>query len=144
MKVQEKYKSIKDNLLKLHVKQNILDSNEYNKKLKEFEDSIKQSPNKLEEATKLEMSLIMPISNSVGRIRQVMFRTKSKENESENAKNLVIKLNQEKKAIEKAKISRARQEQIRLSKVNILISFLGNWKAGTLQKSARSRNEEKD
>ena len=144
MKVQEKYKSIKDNLLKLHVKQNILDSNEYNKKLKEFEDSIKQSPNKLEEATKLEMSLIMPISNSVGRIRQVMFRAKSKENESENARNLVIKLNQEKKAIEKAKISRARQEQIRLSKVKILISFLGNWKAGTLQKSARSRNEEKD
>ena len=86
MKVREKYKSIKDSLRKLHINRNVMDNNEYNIKIKEIETSINQSPNKLDEMARLEMSILNPMSCSAIRTKQVVFRSKSKDNEADNAK----------------------------------------------------------
>ena len=102
----------------MHLERNVIDSTEYQKQLIICENTIKNSPNRLEEAEKLDNSFIIPSSNSAGKIKQVMFRSKSNENASQNAKILISRLNQEKKEREQKKLERIQKDQIRLSKVN--------------------------
>ena len=57
MQVEEKKKAIKENLRKLHLQSNLIDSFEYNERLELCEKTLQRSPNRLAEAEKLEMAV---------------------------------------------------------------------------------------
>jgi len=116
MKVDQKKLEIKDELRNLHLKKNIMDSNEYNQKLDLFQKAIDKSPNKLEEAYKLEMSLGIQESRSVGKIKQVSFRSKSSEETATDIKQLIKRLQYEKKKRQHSKEVREQKQQIKIQK----------------------------
>ena len=57
MQVEEKKKMIKNNLRKLHLQSNLIDSFEYNERLQLCEKTLQRSPNRLADAEKLEMAV---------------------------------------------------------------------------------------
>ena len=94
LKADAKKHELKDSLRKLHLQKNIMDSDEYNFRMKQVDDTFKKSPTNLQEALKLEMSLRVNESNSTGRVgsKQVTFRSKSKEEVSSDHKLLLAKI----------------------------------------------------
>lgn len=89
--------------------------------------SVGRQASKIEDIERLEKSLTVQNSNSIGRGKQVAFSARTNEQEQNEARLLVIKLHQERKERERMKRLRQRQEQLRLSKVNLEFdSFLGN------------------
>jgi len=113
MSIDEKKRDIKNNLRAMHLQKNIIDSIEYNQKVNMWDKVVKNSPNKLQDVEKFEQSIALPSSQPNLRVKQVMFRSKSNENASTKAKNLISKLQQEKREREKIKELRTKLEQRR-------------------------------
>lgn len=65
------------------------------------------------------MTIAIPSSQSVGKVRQVAFRSHSKEDCTSEAKLLVTRLQKEKKERQRMKSQRIQQQQLKLKKVNI-------------------------